>query len=578
MDLDSSAFPNLQFMPQDDFEFDPAVVASIRFPLPQPKIRSFSFAASSSNQQGFAIKTLPDSHAHRTAGQPAFGIKQTNSVSNSSGGLSNSQGVTSCTRLKPPKDIVKLDDRLFCLLQPPLEVILQNATVEFPFSPFSHQFSGIAFLFLRHFGILADEMGLGKTMQTISAIRLLMRSDQLKNVLLICPKPLVTNWVREFNLWAPEIPTTKIEGNRAKREFLWQQDLPVKIANYELISRDLPMIQQTDLVYDLIALDEAQRIKNRHSNTSKSVCQLPRRRSWALTGTPIENSIEDLVGIFEFLSPGYVTSGMETRAMRSRVRDYVLRRTKSEVLTDLPPLMNRDELLALAPSQQAAYQQAESNGVVSLNELGDSMTVTHVFELVLRLKQICNFEPVTGDSAKLQRLKANLEEIIASGQKTIVFSQWVKTLQRIADYIPEANPLQYHGKIPSAKRDGVLDEFKNNPDRHVILISYGAGSVGLNLQFCRYVFLFDQWWNPAVEDQAINRAHRIGSTGSVTVTRMISEGTIEERINDVLQEKRELFESILSDTDRPAEMGLSKEEIFGLFDLRAGGKRLQDVA
>ncbi|MDG2014448.1 MAG: C-terminal helicase domain-containing protein, partial [Pirellulaceae bacterium] len=196
----------------------------------------------------------------------------------------------------------------------------------------------------------------------------------------------------------------------------------------------------------------------------------------------------------------------------------------------------------------------------------------------LRLKQICNFDPATGNSAKLQQLRANLEEVIASGQKAIVFSQWVKTIEKITSQIPEANPLEYHGKIPSKKRDGILEQFKNDPKRHVLLMSYGAGSVGLNLQFSRYVFLFDQWWNPAVEDQAINRAHRIGSTGSVTVTRMISQGTIEERINDVLQTKRELFETVLSDTSEPAQSGLSREEIFGLFDLRANGKRLQDVA
>ena len=165
-----------------------------------------------------------------------------------------------------------------------------------------------------------------------------------------------------------------------------------------------------------------------------------------------------------------------------------------------------------------------------------------------------------------------------AGQKAIVFSQWVKTLDQISEQLPEANPLAFHGKIPSSKRDEVLREFKENPNRHVLLMSYGAGAVGLNLQFCRYVFLFDQWWNPAVEDQAINRAHRIGAAGSVTVTRMISENTIEERINQVLQDKRELFEQILSGTDQPARVGLSREEIFGLFDLRAGGKPLNDVA
>ena len=129
-------------------------------------------------------------------------------------------------------------------------------------------------------------------------------------------------------------------------------------------------------------------------------------------------------------------------------------------------------------------------------------------------------------------------------------------------------PLEYHGRIPSKQRDPILKEFKENPDRKVLLMSYGAGAVGLNLQFCRYVFLFDRWWNPAIEDQAINRAHRIGAAGSVTITRMIMSGTIEQRIHEILEDKRELFREILSDGDSPSRRGLSKDEIFGLFNLR----------
>ncbi len=475
--------------------------------------------------------------------------------------------------------MVKMSDRLYCTLQPPLESLLTQATIDFPFTPFPHQYSGVAFLFPRNSAILADEMGLGKTMQTITTIRLLIRSSLLTQILLICPKPLVTNWVREFNTWAPEIPVCVIEGNQATRQFRWQQGtIPVKIANYELMHRDLEIIQSAGREYDLVVIDEAQRIKNRHGATSQAVRSVPRRRSWALTGTPIENSTDDLVGIFEFLSSGYLHDGMSPRQLRKQVRDHILRRTKSQVLKDLPPLLQRDELLDLHEDQRATYEQAENEGIIRLNQMGHSITIQHVFELVLRLKQICNFDPMTGNSFKLERLRADLEEVVANGHKAIVFSQWVKTLQQIATRLPETNPLEYHGKIPAARRDGVLEEFRENPDRHLLLMSYGAGSVGLNLQFCRDVFLFDQWWNPAVEDQAINRAHRIGSTGSVTVTRLISQNTIEERINEVLRSKRELFEQILSGTDQPAKSGLSRAEIFGLFDLRSGGKPLPDVA
>ena len=190
-----------------------------------------------------------------------------------------------------------------------------------------------------------------------------------------------------------------------------------------------------------------------------------------------------------------------------------------------------------------------------------------MFELVLRLKQICNFDPVTQTSTKVERLKADLEEVAASGQKAIVFSQWVGAIEKISESVQKFNPLQYHGRIPSKQRDPILEEFKNNPDRTVLLMSYGAGSVGLNLQFCRYVFLFDRWWNPAVEDQAINRAHRIGATGSVTITRMMMAGTIEQRIHEILEAKRELFNEILSNDAQPTNRGLSRDEIFGLFNL-----------
>lgn len=479
------------------------------------------------------------------------------------------------TRIAPPRDLVKLTDRLYYLLQPPLETLLSGSTLEFPFPPFKHQFEGVAFLFPRQAAILADEMGLGKTMQAITAIRMLLHSGQLRNVLLICPKPLVTNWQREFSTWAPEIPIGIIEGSTAKRAYLWQQqNTPVKIANYELMMRDQDEVLGSDKHFDLVVLDEAQRIKNANNTTAKTVRQISRHRSWALTGTPIENSVNDLHGIFEFLMPGYLPQGLPIDDLANEVGDYVLRRTKDLVMKDMPPRLFRDALLELSPEQQATYNTAEENGIIRLNDMGSEITVQHVFELVLRLKQICNFDPVTGVSSKLQRLQADMEEVAASGQKAIVFSQWVKTIDRMKPELQRFGPLEYHGRIPSNRRDGVLKQFKEDPDKHVLLMSYGAGSVGLNLQFCRYVFLFDRWWNPAIEDQAINRAHRIGAAGSVTITRMTSQNTIEERIHDILEEKRQLFETLFSATNGPRNLGLTRDDIFGLFQLKANGKRL----
>jgi SNF2 family DNA or RNA helicase len=230
--------------------------------------------------------------------------------------------------------------------------------------------------------------------------------------------------------------------------------------------------------------------------------------------------------------------------------------------------MIHDEPLDLTPEQRESYRLAEDEGIVRLTELGDGATIRHVFELVLRLKQICNFDPATGISIKLDRLEADLEEIADSGRKAIVFSQWVGTLKKLAARLERFGPLEYHGKVPQNRRDAVIQRFREDPNRHVILMSYGAGGVGLNLQFANYVFLFDRWWNPAVEDQAINRAHRIGVDGPVTVTRFLMLDTIEERIDRVLQEKRELFDIIFSGAEGHRKLGLTQEELFGLFRLK----------
>jgi SNF2 family DNA or RNA helicase len=473
------------------------------------------------------------------------------------------------TRIKPPSDVIKLEDRLFYLLQPSLEALIGECSLSFPTHPFPYQFEGVAFLYPRYAAILADEMGLGKTMQAVTAIRLLLHAGELDRVLLVCPKPLVTNWQREFAMWAPEVPVAAIEGDQPKRRWHWQQaDMPLKIANYELLQRDREIIAELAPPFDLVVLDEAQRIKNRASATSQCVRAIPRRRSWALTGTPVENSPQDLVGIFEFLAPGHLSDAMKPRKMGRAASDFVLRRTKDKVLTELPPKMFRDAQVELTPAQRASYELAETEGVVRLAEMGQEATIQHVFELILRLKQICNFDPATGDSSKFERLAADLDEVAASGRKTIVFSQWVTTLETLAARIAPLNPLLYHGQVAQRKRDAVLEEFRDHPNRHVLLLSYGAGGVGLNLQFAPYVFLFDRWWNPAVEDQAINRAHRIGVAGPVTVTRFLSLDTIEERIDQILREKREIFDTIFSDVEPTRNLGLTQQEIFGLFQLR----------
>lgn len=480
-----------------------------------------------------------------------------------------------CTRIRPPADALSLQDRLFYLLQPPLETWLAGQELIMPFEPFAYQYEGIAWLFARQSALLADEMGLGKTMQTITGIRLLLRSGQVRRILLVCPKPLIPNWQREFRTWAEELPIVTIEGNSARRRMLWTMPgVPILIANYEAMTRDLSEMPEEERPrFDLLVLDEAQRIKNRESRTAETARAIKRRRSWALTGTPIENRPEELAALFEFLEVIPPRGTPDLRQLSKLTKEYILRRTKDLVMKDMPPRIDRDAELELTDAQQLAYRTAEKEGVIQLNELGDSITVQHVFELVLRLKQIANYDPLTGESAKLERLVADMEEVAASGGKAILFSQWTKTLDWLAARLQPFNPLIYHGGVPTPKREPILAKFKSDPDAHILLMSYGTGAVGLNLQFAGYVFLYDRWWNPAVEDQAINRAHRIGVKNPVIVTRFISRNTIEERIDRVLREKRALFAAVLGDGDNSnLSLSLNASEIFGLFDLKARHK------
>jgi SNF2 family DNA or RNA helicase len=478
------------------------------------------------------------------------------------------------TRLRPPQETVQIKDRLLYLLQPPLEDLFADKQVSLPLEPFPYQVRGVAFLMPRHAALLADEMGLGKTVQVIVALRLLFHAALIRRALVVCPKPLVLNWTHELRTWAPDVPFEVIAGDTETRRAAWRvSNCPLKLVNYELLTRDAGEAADDSVSFDVVVLDEAQRIKTRESKTAQAVRRLRRQRSWAMTGTPIENRTEDLVNIFAFVDPERIPPETPARQLPALTSDCILRRTKEEVAPDMPPRIVKDAYVELTPAQREAYELAEKEGVIHLNSLGETITVQHVFELVMRLKQICNFDPRTRQSAKLEQLQADLAEVAACGRKAIIFSQWVEPLEFLALALREFGPLQYHGKVPHRDRQAILDRFRADPTKHVLLMSYGTGSVGLNLQFSNYVFLFDRWWNPAVEDQAINRAHRLGQKDTVFVTRFVSQSTIEGRIAEVLEKKRQLFNELIEQNGPPPSLGLSEEDVFGLFDIQPRPRR-----
>jgi SNF2 family DNA or RNA helicase len=455
-----------------------------------------------------------------------------------------------------------------------LEDLFGNSPVSLPFQPFPYQVKGIAFLMPRHHALIADEMGLGKTVQVIVALRLLFQAGMIQTALVVCPKPLVINWSRELRTWAPDLPFEVVSGDTETRRATWRvSNCPLKLVNYELLTRDAALATDSLVRFDVVVVDEAQRIKSHDSKTAQVVRSLNRQRSWAMTGTPIENKVDDLVNIFAFVDPHCIPPDTPARMLPLCTADSILRRTKEMVQSDMPPRIIRDTYLELTAAQREAYTLAEKEGVIHLNRLGDTITVQHVFELVMRLKQICNFDPRTGQSSKLEQLLADMQEVAENGRKAIIFSQWVEPLQLLARHLAPFGPLLYHGKVPHRDRQNVLDRFQSDPHKHVILMSYGTGSVGLNLQFTNYVFLFDRWWNPAIEDQAINRAHRLGQKATVFVSRFISQGTIEGRIAEILERKRQLFNELIEQNGPPPSLGLTEDEIFGLFDIRRAQPR-----
>lgn len=450
---------------------------------------------------------------------------------------------------------------LYFLLMPPLSDVLQRG-FDLPFPLPAYQAEGVGFLARRKHALLADDMGLGKTIQAIVALRILLGGGFVKRALIVCPAGLKSNWKAEFRLWAPEVVVQVVQGDGGTRQLQWNSPRHVFIANYEILRNDSEFLPP----FDLVVLDEAQRIKNAETATARAIKAIPRRAAWCLTGTPLENSPQDLISLVSFMKPDVLLpSDAPPETIRSAIAPYFLRRRKTEVLKDLPPKVHFTTRLELSDAQREAYLAAEEEGTVFLRSLGETVTLHHVLALLTRLKQICNFDPKTGESAKLDYLLESLTVLRETGEKALIFSQYTETLQFLFEHLGDYHPLLYTGEISRTQKDDVLRQFREDASCFVLLLSLQAGGVGLNLQEASYVFHFDRWWNPAVERQAEDRAYRMGQTRPVLVTRLITVETIEERIDAVLAAKQALFDRVVEEDVNAS--ALSEAEYFHLVGL-----------
>ncbi len=461
-----------------------------------------------------------------------------------------------------------------------------------------YQKHGVGWLhFLRenHFGgILADEMGLGKTLQTLAFLQTVLAVQKPQDrapSLVICPTSLVFNWVAEVQKFTPHLRVLALHGAQRHGLFAEIRKCDLVVTSYALIRRDAEQYRQTE--FDTVVLDEAQHIKNRQTQNAQAVKAVRAKHRLVLTGTPLENSVLDLWSIFDFLMPGYLGSAQDFREryegpitreknqeaqarLARRVRPFLLRRLKRDVAQDLPAKIEQVSFCELTEDQRAVYQQvleaSRREVVESVNTQGVQKSRMVILNALLRLRQICcdlrllklnDVDPAKA-SGKLDLFDELLEEVIDGGHRVLVFSQFVSMLTLLRERLASEGIEYCYLDGSTTDRAEVVDRFQRSSAIPVFLISLKAGGVGLNLTGADTVIHFDPWWNPAVEDQATDRAHRIGQTRVVTSYKLITRGTVEEKILNLQGKKREVIKGILSGEEQLAE-ALTWEEMQDLF-------------
>jgi superfamily II DNA or RNA helicase len=459
-----------------------------------------------------------------------------------------------------------------------------------------YQKTGVEWLALRADngvgGVLADDMGLGKTLQMLAYLR-----HAGGRALVVCPSSLVFNWQREAARFVPERKVLSLEGGDREARFGEIAESDIVVTSYALLRRDVE--RYAGVSFDAVILDEAHQIKNPDTQVARAVRRLKGVVRFVLTGTPLENRPQDLWSLLDFVAPGYLGDrrdfneryeradavGPDGEALRARlarrVRPFLLRRTKAEVAPELPDRIDQVAWCGLSVEQSGVYRSLLEAGRSKIDEAvregGEQRARMAVLAALVRLRQACcdlrlldrTAGETAGQSGKMALLEELLDEAFEGGHRVLVFSQFVRMLELIGESL-DSRGIRYcmlHGG--TRDRAAEVDRFQSDPGIPVFLISLKAGGVGLNLTGADTVIHYDPWWNPAAEEQATDRAHRIGQTRVVNSYRLITRGTVEERILELQGRKRELVRALVDGEGSAAE-GIDLSELRGIFESGGG--------
>ena len=413
----------------------------------------------------------------------------------------------------------------------------------------NYQRTGVEWLAGRSAAVLADDMGLGKTAQAITALRFIFHERPQNTALILCPKQLMANWERELARWAPELSYVRLSPASRLRSQAWRglfNRAHVLITNYEqgrFLQESLPSHR-----FSTVVLDEAHRVRNAGAAVTNGIRGIGRDRTWALTGTPLERAPSDVWTILSVVEPRRFNLSQIPRSpesIKARARPYIMRRMKRDHLMELPPELHAHEILELLPKQRITYD--------SVSEVLRTISDGQFLSALTRLRQICDVDTESGESAKVERIVDILQAVSATQEKAIVFSHLINPLEVLGDALQQKKVgfATLKGELALQEREMVIDNFREDPSIHCLLASTRVGGEGLNLVEANHVIFVNRWWNPSANSQAKDRVSRMGQSRTVIIHSFTCRNTVEEMLDEILEGKERLTATIVESLADP---------------------------